>query len=451
MTIARYPPGPRGHWLLGSLPAFRRDMLGFYAGLVRDHGDMVSYRLGPRPLVLAAHPDAIEEILVGQNRDFEKPYIYQFLRPLLGNGLLLSEGDFWLRQRKLMQPAFLKQRVEAYGPVMVEQAERLTAAWRDGATRDLHADMMQLALAIAARTLLDVDVRAEAPEVGEALECVMADFSARFESLLPLPRWLPLPAHRRFRRALANLDRIVTRIIQERRRAPRDHADVLALLMAARAEDGSGMNDRQLRDEVMTLFLAGHETTANGLTWTLYLLSQHPAAADRLRAELESVLAGRRPTVADLPHLPFTEWTILEAMRLYPPVYAISRAPVRDCTVMGFAIPRGTTLVLPQCIVHRDARWFPDPGPFRPERWADGLARRLPRYAYFPFGGGPRVCIGNTFGMQEMTLALAVLARRWRFTLAPGPPIVPWPSITLRPRHGLHAVVTTAPAPVIAS
>ena len=446
MTTARYPPGPRGHWLLGNLPEFRRDMLGFYARLARDYGDVVSYRLGPRRLVMLAHPDAIEEVLVGQNRDFEKPYIYQFLRPLLGNGLLLSEGDFWLRQRKLMQPAFLKQRVDAYGPAMVEEVQRLTAGWRAGETRDIHADMMQFALAVAARTLLDVDVMDEAPGVGAALECVMADFSARFESVLPLPRWLPLPAHRRFRTALANLDRVVTRIIQERRSSSRPHADVLSLLMAARDEDGGGMDDRQLRDEVMTLFLAGHETTANGLTWTLYLLAKHPEVGEKLRAEATAVLAGRAPGVADLPRLPYAEWTILEAMRLYPPVYAISRRAVRDCTVMGFDIPPETTLLLPQCVLHRDARFFPDPEPFRPERWADGLTKRLPRYAYFPFGGGPRVCIGNTFGMLEMTLALTVLASRFRFTLAADHPVTPWPSITLRPKHGVRAVIHSAGA-----
>ncbi len=442
MTHSPFPPGPKGRWLVGNLPELRRDMLGFFTRCARDYGDVATMRLGPRRLVLVSHPDLIEQILVTQNRNFVKHYAAQLLRPLIGNGLILSEQNFWLRQRRLIQPAFLRQRIESYGPIMVEHAGRMLAGWRPGDRRDLHAEMMRLALGIVAKTILNVDMGPEAEEVGQVLDVAMADFSYRFESALPLPRWLPTPHNRRVQRALRRLDAIVHRIIQERRGQPGNAGDLLARLIQARDEDdGSAMTDQQLRDEVVTLFLAGHETTANALSWTWYLLMRHPQVEAQLLAEIRAVLQDRLPAVADLPKLTYTEWVMLEALRLYPPVWAFGRKALAECAIGGFRIRAGTNLAMSQWVVHRDPRFFPDPESFRPERWAGDLVNRLPKYAYFPFGGGPRVCLGNTFAMMESMLVLATMAPCFGFEMLPQPEVKPWPSITLRPAQGIPVVV----------
>jgi cytochrome P450 len=439
---ARHPPGPKGHWLWGSLPEFRRDSLAFYTRCARDYGDVIAFRFGPRRAVLLTHPDLVEQVLVVQNRNFVKHFGIQLLRPLLGNGLLLSEGDFWLRQRRLVQPAFLRQRFDGYGAVMVEHSLRLLDGWRDGETRDIHRDMMGLALGIAAKTLLDADVTGAAAEVGHALDQLMNDFIYRFGSAFPVPAWLPTPNNRRRRQAMRRLDWIINGIIRQRRQAGGDRGDLLSMLMRARDEgDGTGMTDQQLRDEVMTLFLAGHETTANALTWTWYLLAQHPKIEVKLLAELRDVLGDRPPTVADLPRLRYAEWVVHESMRLYPPVVAFGRQAVERCEIGGYEIPAGGTVIMSQWVVHHDARFFDNPNEFQPERWDNDLIHRLPKFAYFPFGGGPRVCIGNTFALMELVLVLATIAPRYRFQLVPGHPVKPFPSVTLRPAHGVQVVL----------
>lgn len=452
------PPGPRGHWLLGNLKQFRGEKLAFYMRLAREHGDVAGFRLGPRRLVLLSHPDFIEQVLVGDNRNFVKHFVMRLLQPVLGNGLLMSEGDFWLRQRRLMQPAFQRQRIDSYGAIFVDHAGRMLSAWQDGSTRDLHADMTQLALGIVAKALLDAEIKA-AHEVGEVMRLLLDDFTYRFEGFLTLPKWLPTPWNLRVNRARERLKAIIQGVIHERRREARDRGDLLSMLIAARdsplilpsppggeggvrGDDGGGMTDAQLRDEVMTLFLAGHDTTANALTWTWYLLAHNPDVESKLLAELREVLGERLPTVADLPHLAFAERVILEAMRLYPPVYAFGREAIRDCVIGGFHIPAGMTLLMSQWVVHRDPRFFDEPDRFHPDRWAGDLMKRLPKYAYFPFGGGPRVCIGNTFAMLEAILVLVTIAPRFQLRLAPGETIQPWPSVTLRPRHGMRMILT---------
>ncbi len=436
---ARLPPGPPGNWLLGNLREFRRDLLAFYERCAREYGDCAAFRLGPRRIFLFSHPDAIEYILTAGARHFAKrTYVLNLLVPVLGNGLLTSDGDFWLRQRRLMQPAFGRQRIAAYGPAMVELTLRLLDRWRDGETRDLHAEMMRLTLEIVGRTLFGADVGGDAEEVGEVLEVVMHNFLARWERAIPVPLWLPTPGNVRFRRALRRLDRIVFRLIRQCRAGHGQGDDLLSLLLRATDESG-GMTDRQLRDEVTTLFLAGHETTANALSWTWYLLGRHPEVEAKLLAELNAVLAGRPPEVADLARLPYCEQVVRESLRLYPPAYGFGRVAIHDCEVGGFRVPRGTTVIVSQWVTHRDGRFFDEPLAFRPERWSDELARRLPRYAYFPFGGGPRVCIGSGFALQEAALVLATIVPRFRFDLVPDHPVVPLPVVTLRPRHGILA------------
>ena len=437
------PPGPKGHFVVGSLPEFRRDLLGFFTACARDYGDVVPVRVAGRRLVILSHPDLIEEVLTARARQTTTTVILQMLRPIIGYGLLLSESDLWLRQRRLMQPAFHRQRIAAYGETMAGYADHAMTDWKDAETRDVHADMMTITQAIVAKTLFDADVSDDAHDVGHALHVLMEDFSRRRGRLFSLPGFIPTPARRRSRRAIERLDRIVYGIIAARRASDEDRGDLLSILLHAQdADDGSRMTDRQVRDEVMTLFLAGHETTAVALSWTWYLLAQHPDVEKRLASELEAVLGGRLPAVADLPRLRYTEMVVTESMRLYPPAYTLTRRVVEPCEVGGYRIEPETTLVMSQWVVQRDARWFEDPGAFRPERWENDLAKRLPRYAYFPFGGGPRLCIGNTFAMMEATLLLATIAQRFRFALAPGESVEPMLSVTLRPASGIRMVLS---------
>ena len=401
-------------------------------------------RFGMRRVYLINHPDLIEQVLVGNARNFVKHYALKMNRLLLGEGLLTSEGDFWLRQRRLLQPLFHRDRLTGYGAVMVELAESLAASWRDGETRDLLADMARLTLEIIARTLFGAGLSEKAREIDGVLAEVGRSFNRRLASLFILPESVPTPANLRMRRAVRRLDDILYDLIQ-RRREGGDQKDLLSILLHARHEDGAVMTDRQLRDEAMTLFLAGHDTTALTLSWAWYLLAQNPTVYDALQAELAAVLDGRPPTAADLPRLPYTERVVQEVMRLYPAAYMMGRQAVAACDIGGYLLPAGATVLMSQWIMHRDPRWFADPERFDPDRWAGGLAKRLPRFAYFPFGGGPRVCIGNSFASMEAVLVLATLAQRGRFTLLPGPPIRPAPAITLKPERGILVTVQLAP------
>jgi cytochrome P450 len=392
--------------------------------------------------MLVSHPDAIEDVLVTKARNFTKHFALRMNSMILANGLLTSEGDFWLRQRRLIQPAFSRDRIAGYGAIMVAYAERMAGQWRDGEMRDVHAEMMRLTLEIVAKALFDADVGSEAFAVGESMEVALDAFLSRLFSLLPLPRWVPTPRNVRLKRAVRRLDEIIYGLIEQRRKSGEDRGDLLSRLLLARDEDdGSRMTDKQLRDELMTLFLAGHETTAIAMSWTWYLLAQHPEVEAKLVAELQSVLGGRSPTVADLPRLRYAELVMTESMRVFPPVYTIGREPIEDCEVGGYRIPAGTCLLMSQWVMHRRPSYFDEPLQFRPERWQDGLARRLPKYVYFPFGGGPRLCIGNSFALMEAVLLLAALAQRFHFELVPGQEIVPAPSITLRPRNGVRMVL----------
>ena len=441
MTTAVLPRGPRGNFISGNLPAFKKDWLGFVTHVAREFGDIVQLRFGPKPVVLLSHPDYVEYVLVTNNRNFTKDFTLRLYKVILGNGLLTSEGDFWLRQRRMSQPAFQKQRIASFGQTMVSYTERMLANWNDGAVIDIHAHFMQLALEIAAKTLFDADVAADAHDVGVALETALASINNRFNSLFWLPGWLPTPNNLQLRRAVRRLDDVLYRIIDERRKRGEDRGDLLSLLLQARDEDGSCMTDQQLRDEAMTLFLAGHETTALALSWTCYLLGQHPEVVADLETELATVLGGRSPAAEDYSRLRYTERVVMESMRLYPPAFGIGREAIQDCEIAGYPISAGMPLFFHQWVIHRDPRFFTDPEQFLPDRWADGLAQRLPKYAYFPFGGGPRLCIGNTFAMMEAVLILATMAQKFRVQLVPHHPVEIWPTITLRPKHGIKVAL----------
>ena len=433
-------PGPKGGYFTGSVTDFRRDQLGFYEACARQYGDVVQTKMGPYRILMIYHPAAIEEMLVTRPRDFIKsPGVVQVLRPLLGAGLLLSEGDTWLRQRRLVQPAFHRQRVAAYGEVMTDFTERHVSGWTDGGVVEVHGAMMALTQAIVGKTLFDADVSGDANEAIESGRILAEDFGARMSSLRLIPSWVPTPRNLRSRRAIRRLDTIVNRIIADRMASRRDHGDLLSMLIQAQdADDGSRMTPRQVRDEAMTMFLAGHETTAVTLSWTWYLLAQNPAAEARLAAELREVLGARAPAVTDLPRLRYASMVVNESMRLFPPAYGLGRQAVKPTELGGHAVYPKDIVIAPTWVVQRDPRWFDDPLAFCPERWDGDLAQRLPRFAYFPFGGGPRQCIGNTFAQMEAVLILAAIARRFRLTLVPGQRVIPTPYVTLRPEPGIR-------------
>jgi cytochrome P450 len=436
------PPGPKGARLAGSLKPFFDRRLEWLVEIAHDYGPVCRFRLGPRRCVLISDPDIIEQVLVTDYKKYIKHFGARAYKPLLGNGLVTSEGDFWLRQRRLAQPAFLKTRLPSYAPAMTELAEQMATAWQPGKRVDIADEMSRLTGSVALRTLFGATSIQDQEAYNAAHLAALEVIHERFAHIIKWPEWMPWPSHLRLKRALVVLDGIINGFIQEGRSRSGPGDDLLSMLLRAQDEDGSRMSEVQLRDEAMTLFLAGHETTALTLSWTWYLLAQHPAVEEKLAAEWAGALGGRVPTADDIPRLPYTERVIQEAMRVYPPVYLIGREPLTDVELGGFRVKKGSTVFMSQWVSHRDPKYFDDPETFRPERWADGLAKRLPKYAYYPFGGGPRICLGNTFAMMEAVLLLATIGRRWRFTLEPGQTITPWPTITLKPRPGVMAVLT---------
>jgi cytochrome P450 len=435
-------PGPEGKALVGNLLDLSQDPLGFLTHCAREYGDIVPMRLGLTPTCLLTHPDFIEEVL--KDRDsFIKSRGFRALRTLLGEGLLTSEGESWFRQRRLAQPVFHQKRIAGYGTIMVEYAERMLTTWHNGETRNVHADMMRLTLNIVMKCLFNQDIDAgNAQVVANALDVAMNWFESKRKQNFLIWEWFPRPENVRYRNAISQMDATIYRIIEQRRTSDEDPGDLLSMLMQARDEDdGTGMSDRQLRDEVATLMLAGHETTANALTWTWMLLAQHPEVLAKLEAELQQVLDGRSPTVADITQLRYTEMIVKESMRLYPPVAIFGREAAVDCHIGGYSLPKGCTIMISQWVMHREERYFEDPETFKPERWANDLEKQLPRGVYIPFGDGPRVCIGKGFALMEAILLLATIAQNFRLNLVPDFPIVPQPSITLRPEYGIKVVV----------
>ncbi|OJH38939.1 cytochrome P450 [Cystobacter ferrugineus] len=431
------PPGPRALPLLGSLLDFAKHPLAFIESCARDYGDVVYVDLLGAPTYMLQNPEHIEHVLVTRHRAYAKDKRERRMLGgrLLGNGLLTNEGESWLRQRRLMQPAFHRQRLAAYGQVMAEHAGRQLATWHDGQVRDVYADMMRLTLGIVIKSLFDLEMEGAALTVGPSLARVMEHF-ADVRAFL-VPDWLPTPENLGYHAAVERLDALVSHLILRRREAGSEAGDLLSLLLQVQDEHGQRMDDQQIRDEVLTLVLAGHETTSITLAFCIHLLACHPEADAALHRELDTVLGGRAPSMEDLPALSFTECVVKEALRLYPPAWSISREPLEEDEVGGWRIPVGSLVVMNPWTVHRDARFYEEPKAFRPQRWADGLEQRLPRFAWFPFGGGPRLCIGMGFALMEARLVLATLAQRFRFERVPGDHVRLMPSITLRPRHGV--------------
>lgn len=442
MSVSRQPPGPTPPPLTGFLPALRRDPLGFVTRMAREYGDIVRVPLRRTPFIFVNHPDYIEHVLVVQQRRFVKGGLsLNAGRRLLGRGLLTSEGDLWRRQHGLILPGFHRQTVGRYAPTMVDQTLRHAAGWRDGQTLDVVNEMKRLAIAIDMKTLLGADPGMETHTVADALTVLARHVVAQTRAVVPVPERWPTPGNRRAARAYRQLDDVVYGLIRERRTGGEDRGDLLSMMVHVHDEDGSRMSLQQLRDETMTLLLTGHETTALTLVWTWYLLATHPAAESRLHEEIRQVLDGAPPTLDLVRQMPYLDAVLAESLRLYPPGWSIGRTSVEAFELGGYQFPARTTVSMFQWVMHRDPRYFEAPDEFQPQRWLDGLAERIPTYAYFPFGGGPRRCIGQSFALTEAALVLATIAQRYRLELLDDPPVVPEPVITLQPKYGMRMKV----------
>jgi cytochrome P450 len=442
------PPGPKSkNPLFGVLSEFRKDPPAFLLRSAREYGDLVYLPLAHQNAYLVNRPEWIRDILVTHQSNFLKSRVLQRAKRLLGEGLLTSEGEAHTRQRRLVQPAFHRDRMAHYGSEMVACAARAREQWQPGAQLDLAREMLHLTLAIVGRTLFSTDVSSDAEGIGQAMTTIFNLFDTL---MMPFADWLqklPLPAVRRFEKSRAVLDKVIYDLIAERRASGRDEGDLLSMLLLARDEDRHGMTDTQVRDEALTLLIAGHETTANALIWSWYLLSQNPQAEAKLHAELDEVLAGRLPQFDDVPKLTYTTGVFSESLRLYPPAWAIGRKVKEEYTIGEYRIPADSILLLSPWVSHRDARWFADPEKFDPDRWRPEIAETLPKFAYYPFGGGARVCIGERFAWTEGVLVLATLAQRWKMRLVYGQQIATRAVITLRPRYGMSMIAEPVELP----
>ncbi len=423
----------------GHLRAFWRDRTG-YLTRQAELGDVSFLKMGPQPVFFINHPDLVRDVLVVNAHKFIKGRALQRSKVMLGNGLLTNEGPDHLRQRRMIQPAFHRARIADYARSMVTYADEMSDSWHDGDVYDIDQEMMHLTLRIVGKTLFNAEVGYDADRIGQAMTTLVELFNFL---LLPFSEWLeklPFPQSIRFKRARRTLDEIVYGIINERRRSGEDEGDLLSMLLLAQDEDdGSAMTDEQVRDEALTLFLAGHETTANALTWTWYLLSQNPEKETKFHAEIDAVLDGRVPTMDDIPSLTYTESVLAESMRLYPPAWAIGRNTVETHEFNGFTAIAGTLILSSPFVMHRDARFWDEPLSFNPERWESQCVKEAgQRNIYFPFGGGVRRCIGESFAWAEGILLLATLARKWKLSLVPGQQIEMKPMITLRPKYGMR-------------
>ena len=443
VATTSFPPGPPRSLLSTIVYRPGRDPLKFFSELARTYGDLVYVHMGGEQVFLVSDPALVRDVLVTNQRLFMKGRGLERAKRLLGEGLLTSEGAVHVRQRRLIQPAFHRDRISSYAEVMTGYADRVRGSWVDGQTIDASQEMMRLTLGIVGKTLFDKDVESQAREVGDALAAVMDSFWMQMLPFYELLEKLPLGALRRSREARARLDAIIYGIIAERRQSHHDRGDLLSMLLSAQDEegDGRGMTDQQVRDEVMTIFLAGHETTANALSWSWHLLSGAPEVEASLHEEIDRVLQGRLPTLADVPLLPVTERIVTEAMRLYPPAWIIGRRALADYPIGGYVAPKRSIIVISPYVIHRDARYYSEPDRFNPDRWTPEFKAGLPPFAYVPFGGGARRCIGESFAWMELVLVLATVAQHWKLVSIPGHPVETQPVVTLRIKHGLKMTV----------
>jgi cytochrome P450 len=451
-----YPPGPRD-WCFGLTIGLRslRDPLAFLQDMARRYGDMAHLQVGSIHSYVINHPSLIREALVTKGKSFRKwERQTRVFRKIDGNGLINSEGAFWLKQRRLIQKAFQRHRLGRYADTAVELTQRRLDRWTAGKAINLDQEMSELALEIAGKTLFGVDLRDQAAGLGETAEILRQTFNREFLAVVPLPDWLPLPSKRRLRCAIWDLDTFIIGIIGERRVSAEDKGDLLSMLLLAVDElgDGTGMTDQQARDEAVTLFNASHDSTSAALAWTCYFLARDPDVQERLRDELEIVLDGRVATLEDLPRLPFADQVVKESLRLCPPTAALfTREALTEVEIGGYRLARGSLVTLSPYVTQRDPRWFPEPERFDPDRFGPGRVEDIPEYAYFPFGAGPHVCVGNAFAMMEITLVVATLVQRFHLELMPGQEhLTPELKVSMRPKGGVWVkpVARTPAVPV---
>jgi cytochrome P450 len=437
------PPGPRGLPLIGEARSFARDPLAFLTGVADQYGDIANFRLGGLDVFFVRHPDYIREVLITQRTSFTMSPLRAKLNAVVGEGLLTSRGELHARQRRLIQPVFRKSRIEAYAGQMAELSLRMREQWQPGSVIDIMNEMMKLTMLIAAQALFDHDIGDETQKVSRNLGILLEFFTRLSSPFLKVSLWLPLPSSLRFKKAVRDLDVVIYDMIERRKLAAGSGTDLLSLLMQAKDDETNVyMTEKQLRDEVLTLLIAGLETTANVLAWTFYLLAQRPDAEQRLHDEARAVLGGRAAfTAADIDRLAYARMAMQEGLRLYPPGWFIGREAQTDVKLGGYTVPKGAMVMMSQYVMHRDARFFEEPERFKPERWEGDFQDRLPRGAYFPFSAGDRHCIGEGFAWQEALLVLATLVERWRFELVPGQHIRPRPSVTLRPDGPIKMIV----------
>jgi cytochrome P450 len=433
---SRTLPGPKGLPVVGSGLKFWCDPLGFLERGASAFGDTVEYRFGRHPVIVCRHPDEIRSILVTQQQHFVKGGAEGWFKEFAGQGLFTSEGELHRRHRRIVQPAFHRRRLDDYGPLMVDCVSRRIESWSDGTVRDLNEDMCAITMLIVSRVMLDADVEPDAKELGDALTTIMHMFRHYASPLRWLQR-LPIPSRFRAVRAKARVEATLTRILDEHRRKQPTAETFLSALVNARDEHGKPLSEQQLRDELVAIFVAGHETAANALAWVWYLLGRHPEIEQKLHEEIDDVLGERLPTVADVPQLPYVAKVFAEAVRLYPPLWVIGRRAAREVEVAGCRIPAGRLVLLSPYLTQRDPRFFEDPTTFRPERWTPEMKAALPKLAYFPFGAGGRQCLGEGFVWLEAPLIIATIAQRWTLRNVDGHPVIPHPVATLRPKHGI--------------
>lgn len=452
-SVIEYPPGPTYILPYRLVRKFLHDPLKLLTDISHTYGDIAHFKFGSQNVYLLNNPDYIEDVLVTNYKKFIKSRGLQVSKRLLGNGLVTSEGEYHDLQRHLIQPTFYPKRIKSYSDMMIKQANDMCNSWHDGAILDIHKEMTKLTLAIICKTVLGYDIDPEHDEVGDALLTCMKYFNRLLMPFGELIEKIPLlPINKGFQKAKKDLDSIVYRMIKEHRKIldkgddKESHDDLLLTLLQAQDEEaGIGrMTDEQLRDEVMTIFLAGHETTANALTWTYYLLSENPLIETRLQEELYSTFGNSRTpiTVDDVPKLQYTEKLLTESMRLFPPAWALGRQAIDDYKVGGYSVPKGSIILMSQYVMHRDPRYFPEPDRFYPDRWTEEFRKQLPRFSYFPFGGGIRGCIGEPFAWLEGILLIATICRQWRLKHVPSHKVELKPLITLRPKYGMQMKIT---------
>ncbi len=426
--------------LIGNIREFTSDTIAFMLSSVQ-YGDLVKAHFGPFPFYIVNHPDIAQEVFVTKSQSVMKSAVTRrSLYQAVGDGLFTSNGDFWKRQRKLAQPAFHTKRIANYADVMSEYTHEATNKWQDGVPIEMEREMSYLTMQIIAKTVFDAHVDGE-DEMSAAVRTMLRVVDNRFNRLISIPEWLPTAENRDMKKGMAVLDKAIQSFIDERRKSQEDKGDLLAMLMAAQDEEnGIGMTDKQLRDECLTIFGAGHETTSTALTWTFYLLSQHPEVEEKLHQELDSVLGGRLPAFEDLRRLPYTDMVFKEAMRLYPPAWGLTRDTIADVELGGIPVKKGSTVFINIIGMHHNEAYFPNAKAFSPERFSPENEKSIPKYAYLPFGAGPRVCIGNSFASMEGCLITATVAQKWRFSLPKGFNVRAVRMFTLRPENGMVLV-----------